>query len=230
MLEYWGRQDDQVKVRGYRIEPGEIEMHLRQYDGVHEAIVLVREDEAGQNMLCAYYTGMPGVSASELRANLLAKLPSYMIPAYFVYLEQFPVTANGKLDTRGLPDPRENVHTGKEYVAPRGEIEGTLVRIWAEILGIGEARLSVHDTFFDLGGNSFQLVQVVNRLNETFGYDIPVPSLFQYTTIAALGGYLQRLDRGDEQQPVDMANHEQMDEGFEMMEQTMLILEGNTDA
>ncbi|AZK48523.1 non-ribosomal peptide synthetase [Paenibacillus lentus] len=230
MLEYWGRQDDQVKVRGYRIEPGEIEMHLRQYEGVHEAIVLVREDEAGQNMLCAYYTGMPSVSASELRTCLLAKLPSYMIPAYFVYLEQFPVTANGKLDTRSLPDPRKHVHTGKEYVAPRGEIEGALVRIWSEILGMDEDRVSVHDTFFDLGGNSFQLVQVVNKLSETFGHDIPVPVLFQYTTIAALGGYLQRLNHGDEQQPVDIANHEQLDEGFEMMEQTMLILEGNTDA
>lgn len=228
-LEYWNRQDDQVKVRGYRIEPGEIEMLLRQHEAVREAVVHVREDENGQNMLCAYYTGPAGLSAAALRDHLAARLPAYMIPAYFVRLEQLPATANGKLDTKALPNPKEHVHTGKEYVAPRGDIENTLVRIWAEVLGIGEDRVGVLDTFFDLGGNSFQLVQVVNKLKETFDRDIPVPVMFQYTTVTALGDYLQRLESGEVQVSQDMADTEEIDAGFDTMEQTLLILEGAYD-
>ncbi|CAH8769908.1 non-ribosomal peptide synthetase [Paenibacillus dendritiformis] len=229
MLEYCGRQDDQVKVRGYRIEPGEIEMLLRAHEEVREAVIRVREDENGQNMLCAYYTGPAGLSAAELRDYLAPQLPAYMIPSYFVRLERLPVTANGKLDTKALPNPKEIVHTGKEYVAPRGDIESALVRIWAEVLSIREDKVGVQDTFFDLGGNSFQLVQVVNKLTEAFGREIPVPVMFQYTTIAALGGYLQRLDSGEAQRPEDMADNEEIDAGFATMEQTLLILEGAHD-
>ncbi|WP_374020193.1 non-ribosomal peptide synthetase [Paenibacillus thiaminolyticus] len=229
MLEYCGRQDDQVKVRGYRIEPGEIEMLLRAHEEVREAVIRVREDENDQNMLCAYYTGPAGLSAAELRDFLAPQLPAYMIPSYFVRLERLPVTANGKLDTKALPNPKELVHTGKEYVAPQGDIENTLVRIWAEVLSIREDKVGVQDTFFDLGGNSFQLVQVVNKLTEAFGRDIPVPVMFQYTTIAALGVYLQRLDSGEAHRPQDMADNEEIDAGFAAMEQTLLILEGAHD-
>ncbi|MCY9513729.1 non-ribosomal peptide synthetase [Paenibacillus apiarius] len=228
-LEYWGRQDDQVKVRGYRIEPGEIEMLLRRHEEVREAVIQVREDENGQNMLCAYYTGPAGLSAAELRDHLAVRLPAYMIPAYFVRLEQLPVTANGKLDTKALPNPKERVHTGKQYVAPRGVIENTLVRIWADVLAISEDKVGVLDTFFDLGGNSFQIVQVVNKLKEAFDRDIPVPVLFQYTTVAALGDYLQRLESGEAHVSQDMADNEEIDAGFETMEQTLLILEGAHD-
>ncbi|MVO98337.1 amino acid adenylation domain-containing protein [Paenibacillus sp. N10] len=228
-LEYLGRQDDQVKVRGYRIEPGEIETLLRRNEDIREAVIRIREDENGQNMVCAYYTGPDHLSAAKLRDHLSGQLPAYMIPAYFVRLEQLPVTANGKLDTKALPDPKAHVHTGKEYVAPQGEIENTLVRIWAEVLAVSEDRVGTKDTFFDLGGNSFQLVQVVNMLKETFGHDIPVPVMFQYTTVSALGGYLQSMEKGEAPMPQNMANNEEMDAGFETMEQTMLILEGVHD-
>lgn len=229
MLEYCGRQDDQVKVRGYRIEPGEIEMLLRAHEEVGEAVIRVREDENGQNMLCAYYTGPAGLSAAELRDYLAPQLPAYMIPSYFVRLERLPVTANGKLDTKALPNPKELVQTGKKYVAPQGDIESTLVRIWAEVLSIREDKVGVQDTFFDLGGNSFQLVQVVNKLSEAFGREIPVPVMFQYTTIAALAGYVQRLDSGEAPRPEEMADNEEIDAGFATMEQTLLILEGAHD-
>lgn len=228
-LEYLGRQDDQVKVRGYRIEPGEIEALLRRHEEVREAVIRIMEDESGENFLCAYYTGPDDLSAAKLREHLSGQLPVYMIPAYFVYLNELPVTANGKLDMKALPDPKAHVHTGKKYVAPQGETENTLVRIWAEVLAVSEDKVGVQDTFFDLGGNSFQLVQVVNMLKETFGHDIPVPVMFQYTTVSALGGYLQRADNGEAPMPQDMADNEEMDAGFETMEQTMLILEGAHD-
>ncbi|UHA74005.1 non-ribosomal peptide synthetase [Paenibacillus sp. 481] len=228
-LEYLGRQDDQVKVRGYRIEPGEIELLLRQREDVREAVVLVREDENGQNMLCAYYTGPTELTATVLRDDLTAQLPAYMIPAYFVRLEQLPVTANGKLDTKALPNPKEHVLTGKQYVAPQGDIEKMLVRIWAEVLGVSEERVGVNDTFFDLGGNSFQLVQVVNKLNEAFDREIAVAVMFQYTTVSALSGYVKRLESGEEDTSLDIADNEKMDEGFDTMEQTLLILGGRGD-
>ncbi|MFS0838700.1 non-ribosomal peptide synthetase [Paenibacillus sp. 1P03SA] len=228
-LEYLGRRDDQVKVRGYRIEPGEIEALLRRHEEIREAVIHIREDESGQNILCAYYTGPDDLSAAKLREHLSGELPAYMIPAYFVHLNRLPVTANGKLDRKALPDPKAYVHTGKEYVAPQGKTENTLVRIWAEVLVVGEDKIGVQDTFFDLGGNSFQLVQVVNMLKETFGHDIPVPVMFQYTTVSALSGYLQQMDKGEAPMPQDMADNEEMDAGFETMEQTMLILEGAHD-
>ncbi|HEV3052502.1 MAG TPA: amino acid adenylation domain-containing protein, partial [Longimicrobium sp.] len=154
-LEFLGRTDFQVKVRGFRIEPGEIEAVLRRHADVREALVIVREDQPGEPRLVAYVVGR--VEAEELREHLRKSVPEYMVPAAFVVLEALPLSPNGKLDRRALPAP-ELVSGETGYVAPRLPLEAALAGIWAEVLG--RARVGVNENFFDLGGHSLLLVKV----------------------------------------------------------------------
>ncbi|HEX2092533.1 MAG TPA: phosphopantetheine-binding protein, partial [Longimicrobiaceae bacterium] len=184
-LEYLGRLDEQVKVRGFRIEPGEIEARLAEHAGVREAVVLVREDAPGDRRLVAYVVG--GVEADALREHLRRSLPEYMVPAAFVVLEALPLTPNGKLDRKALPAP-ELVSAGASYVAPRRPLEAALAGIWAEVLG--RVRVGVKENFFDLGGHSLLLVKVQARLRETLDREIPIVDLFRFPTVAALAEHL----------------------------------------
>src|SRR5262249_8973883 len=156
-IEFLGRRDFQVKVRGLRIELGEIEARLAVHDGVGEAVVVVREDEAGGKRLEAYYTGQE-VGASELREHVAGVLPEYMVPVAYVHLEAMPLTANGKLDRGALPAAAGDAYVKREYEEPVGEMERAVARIWEELLGV--ERVGRNDNFFELGGHSLLAVQV----------------------------------------------------------------------
>ncbi|HLL47781.1 MAG TPA: condensation domain-containing protein, partial [Longimicrobiaceae bacterium] len=192
-LEYFGRTDHQVKVRGFRIEPGEIEAALRKHPGVQDAVVTVREDAPGERRLVAYVAPAAGAhgepAAAELREHLRESLPEYMVPAAFVTLPALPLTPNGKLDRRALPRPENG--SGEVYVAPRTATEEVLAGIWAEVLGIG--RVGVEEGFFELGGHSLLATRVVSRVREALGVEVPLRTLFEAPTVAALAGRIEVL-------------------------------------
>jgi hypothetical protein len=190
-IEFLGRLDNQVKVRGYRIETGEIEAALKLHPQMVDCLVLARPNQVGINQLIAYVITSDGVSeVREWRSFLKEKLPDYMIPAYFIPMETFPETPNKKIDRKRLPDPDYvRPDTGSEYIQPQSVMEKKLAAIWGEVLGI--PTIGIHDNFFDLGGNSLLVVQIQNRLGkELAGRDIQVVELFQYPTIASLAAAL----------------------------------------
>ncbi len=189
-LEFLGRLDQQVKVRGYRIELGEIEVALARHPGVREAVVLVRQDEPGDQRLVAYVVASaePALSPAELREALRQVLPEYMVPAAFVSLAEMPVTANGKLDRQALPAPARG--EAASFVAPRTEGERMLAAIFAEVLGV--ERVGVEESFFDLGGHSLLATQVIARLRRACGIDIPLRKLFEHPTVASLAREIEK--------------------------------------
>ena len=185
-IEFLGRNDFQVKIRGFRIELGEIEEGLRKQKGIREAVVIAREDEPGEKRLVAYYTcgeGEGSVSVEELRAQLGATLPEYMVPAAYVRLERMPLTVNGKLDRKALPEPEGEAYGIREYEAPQGEIEEKLAAIWAEVLKV--ERVGRHDNFFELGGHSLLAVSLVERMRQQ-KLTVDVRALFAMPTLAGL--------------------------------------------
>ncbi|HMC03894.1 MAG TPA: condensation domain-containing protein, partial [Actinomycetota bacterium] len=191
VLEYLGRTDEQVKIRGFRIEPGEIEAALVGHPGVGEAVVVAREDAAGDRRLVAYLVAAPGSTlpaVAELRAFLAATLPDYMVPSAFVTLDALPLTPNGKLDRKGLPAPDPGAAAAGAYVAPRTEAEATLAGIWAEVLGVD--RVGVEDNFFELGGDSIRSIRVISRLRAGFGVEVSPRALFTTPTVAGLAAAL----------------------------------------
>ncbi|MGG1642432.1 non-ribosomal peptide synthase/polyketide synthase [Paenibacillus sp. NRS-1782] len=195
-MEYLGRIDHQVKIRGYRIELGEVEAKLLHAPSVREAVVLAREDGSGQKVLVAYFTADQMLTVGELRKALAAELPAYMIPSYFMQLEQMPLTPNGKLDRKALPAPEVNVQTGAVYEPPRTKAEEALASVWQGVLGAQQ--VGIHDHFFDLGGDSIKAIQVSSRLFQA-GYKLEMKDLFKYPTIAELSPYLQAAGRTAEQ-------------------------------
>ncbi|HSF41611.1 MAG TPA: amino acid adenylation domain-containing protein, partial [Thermoanaerobaculia bacterium] len=189
-LEHLGRIDHQVKIRGFRIELGEIETALAAFPGVREAVVAVREDRRGDRTLAAWVAApAPRPAAGELRAFLRERLPEYMVPATFVFLDALPLTANGKVDRRALPAPDEGRVAREASAAPAAGIEREIAAVWQEVLGV--ERVGVDDNFFDLGGHSLRLVEVQTRLREALGRDVPVVELFRHPTVAALATYLE---------------------------------------
>ncbi len=188
-LEYLGRIDQQVKVRGFRIEPGEIEAALVDHPSVREAVVLVREDRPGDRRLVAYVVAVDGEEprAGELRSRLAARLPEHMVPAAFVVLDAIPLTSNGKTDRRALPVP-EAPAGGAETVAPRSETERTVAGVWREVLELRE--VGAHDNFFELGGHSLLLARVHGRLREVLGREVPIVDLFRFPTVSSLARHL----------------------------------------
>ena len=198
-IEYFGRLDHQVKIRGFRIELGEIEALLASHPDVAHAVVIARQDHPGDSLLAAYLVPKPlhSLSAADLRARLKQKLPDYMLPAAFVFLDSLPLTPNGKIDRRALPPPeqsRPDVET--TFVAPRTEAERTIAAIWKQVLNVEE--VGVNDNFFDLGGHSLAVIQVHNKLRAAFAGDLSVVELFKYSTVSALSEY---LSRGRDAQP-----------------------------
>ncbi|MDD5275160.1 MAG: amino acid adenylation domain-containing protein [Methylovulum sp.] len=183
-IEFLGRIDNQVKIRGYRIEPGEIESRLLQYPGINEAAVVVREDKPGNHRLTAYIVaGQPVPETQVVQSYLRQSLPDYMVPPVFISLDKLPLTPNGKLDRNALPQPEQSHTDGQAPVAPRNAVEQTLMAIWSELLGIGQ--LSIHDNFFNLGGDSILSIQTVSRAYQA-GLTLTPRQLFQHQTIAEL--------------------------------------------
>jgi len=185
-LEFMGRVDDQVKLRGYRIEPGEIEAVLRRHQQMREAVVVMR-DESGEKRLVAYIVSEAG--PDELRDFLRQHLPAYMIPAAWVKLEALPLTANGKVDRRALPDPdSQRPELSSAYIAPRTAIEREIAEVWQEVLGV--EGVGADDNFFDLGGHSLHAIRVHGKLCAKFGNELSLVQLFQFPTITALAGLI----------------------------------------
>ena len=192
-LECLGRVDDQVKIRGFRIELGEIESVLASHPAIAHAVVTAREDRPGDRHLAAYFRRGDSVApaGAELRAFLRERLPEYMIPLTFTELEVLPMTPNGKVDRRRLPEPdRRRTGSPGSLIAPRTEIEGTIAQAWREVLRLNE--VGVEDNFFDLGGHSLLLVQVQTRLRDTLGQEVPIVEMFQYPTIRTMATHVAR--------------------------------------
>ena len=185
-IECLGRSDYQVKIRGFRIELGEIEVAVRQHPAVREAVVLARADASGEKRLLAYVVGERGLpTGSELRSFLKEKLPEHMVPAAFVPLDALPLTPNGKVDRHALPaSDRTRPELEKEFIAPRTPAEEIVAEIWTQVLGI--ERVGTYDNFFELGGHSLLATQVVSRMREAFGVEIPLRRLFEVPTVAGL--------------------------------------------
>ncbi|MBV9109804.1 MAG: amino acid adenylation domain-containing protein, partial [Gemmatimonadetes bacterium] len=194
-LEYLGRGDQQVKVRGFRIEPGEIEAVLLAHPGVSAAAVVAR-GEGDDASLAAYLVPAEGhpVNAAELRDALRRHLPEHMVPAAFVSIDRIPLTANGKLDRAALPEPDAAGSASPDaFVAPRTPVEEVLAGVWAEVLGVG--RVGVGENFFELGGHSLLATQVTARIREIFGVGVPLRLLFEGPTVARLAERLEALRR-----------------------------------
>jgi amino acid adenylation domain-containing protein len=220
-LEFLGRLDDQVKLRGHRIEPGEIEAALRDETGVREVAVIVREDEPGDRRLVAYVDGTEAMAG--LRRRLAARLPEHMVPATFVAVDALPRTPSGKLDRRALPAPgggRPTLAGG--YVAPRTPAEETMASLWADVLGL--ERVGADDNFFtQLGGHSLLGTQLVSHVREAFGVELPLRALFEHPTVAGLAEALgdmresapiRRIERSPEERglsDVERLSEEEID-------------------
>jgi pristinamycin I synthase-3/4 len=187
-LEFLGRVDRQVKVRGFRVEPGEVEAALRAQPGVRDAAVVAREDAEGGVRLAAYVVADPGSATAdgELRAALRAMLPEHMVPGAIVALDALPLTPTGKVDAAALPGPAA---PEVEYAAPRSAVEEVLARDWAEVLGL--ERVGIHDDFFALGGHSLLAARLVTRLR-VLRVEVPVRSVFEAPTVARLAEHVVR--------------------------------------
>ncbi|MDI6563111.1 MULTISPECIES: plipastatin non-ribosomal peptide synthetase PpsC [Bacillus] len=196
-IEYVGRIDDQVKVRGYRVELGEIETALRQIDGVKEAAVLARTAQTGSKELFGYISVKAGTNAEQVRSLLARSLPNYMIPAYIIEMETLPLTSNGKLNRKALPEP--NFTSKQTYAPPRNDLEDQLALIWQEVLGI--QRIGIEDSFFELGGDSIKALQVSARLGR-YGLSLQVSDLFRHPKIKDLSPLIRKSERIIEQGPI----------------------------
>jgi surfactin family lipopeptide synthetase A len=195
-IEFLGRLDNQVKLRGYRIELGEIEAVLEQHAAVRQAIVLARQDEAGEKRLVAYLVAAreQAPSLTELRRYLKQQLPEYMVPAVFVLLDELPLTPHGKLDRGALPAPDQTrPELEQTYVAPRTPVEQKVAEIWSAVLRVNH--VGVHDNFFELGGDSLLATQVMFRLSETLQLELPLRSLFEAPTVTELAATIAEADQ-----------------------------------
>ena len=188
-IEFVGRKDNQVKIRGFRIELGEIENALNSHPAVREAVVMAKENEHGDKQLVAYVVCN---TTEELRADLARKLPNYMLPSFYIQLDNLPLTHNGKIDRRALPEVDMSRPTPeKPFVAPRSIVESQLADIWAELLNI--ERVGIHDNFFELGGHSLKATQVVSRIRDAFQIELSLRILFERPTAIYLAQYIETL-------------------------------------
>ncbi|MHB9940925.1 hypothetical protein CF065_04670 [Clostridium sporogenes] len=189
-MEFLGRMDNQVKIRGFRIEIGEIENLLLANKAIHEAVIIDRDDKNGTKYLCAYMTTFEDISVGDLRSYLLDKLPDYMIPSYFIKLEEIPLTSNGKVDRKALPKPDRSIAICTEYVAPTNDIEESILELWMEVLDLES--IGVNDDFFELGGNSLSMITINSKLKERTGKNISIATLFRHSTISSLAKYIMQ--------------------------------------
>jgi amino acid adenylation domain-containing protein len=195
-VEYIRRVDEQVKVRGHRVEIGEVEVVLGGIEGVKECVVVLRKGEGGERLV-GYVVGEESLEVGAVREEMRKRLPEYMVPSVVMRLKEMPLTVNGKVDKRALPAPdqsRPNLEV--EFVAPRSAAEEVVAGIWAQVLGV--ERVGVKDNFFELGGHSLLTTQVVSRLNDVFRVEVPLRSLFQTPTIEGLVAVLAELWGGRE--------------------------------
>jgi acyl carrier protein len=199
-LDFLGRRDHQVKIRGFRIELGEIEAALKNHAGVEDSLVMAREDASGNQSLVGYVVrSAEAVDGAELRRSLRQSLPEYMVPSSIMVLPSWPLTANGKLDRKALPNSgmaeRESI-----FVAPQNEAEESIAALWQDLLHV--EKVGIFDNFFDLGGHSLLAVRVHAALRESTGQSLLLTDLFKYPTVAALA---KRLTEGADLQKPEIA-------------------------
>ncbi|WP_291584148.1 amino acid adenylation domain-containing protein [Clostridium sp. UBA6640] len=190
-IEFLGRIDDQVKVRGFRIELGEIENKILQHEEVKEATVAIKEYKNNEKYICAYVVSEKEINELNLRSHLKESLPDYMIPSYFIKLDKMPLTYNGKLDGRALPDPTLDVDLS-EYEAPRNEIEEILAKLWSQILGMD--KVGINDNFFQLGGHSLKAMVLISKIHKKLNREVSLKELFKYPTIKGLSNFIKNAE------------------------------------
>jgi amino acid adenylation domain-containing protein len=186
-IAYHGRIDNQIKLRGYRIEPGEIEQVLLSYTGISASTVSIKNIN-GEEYLTAYYISDENLNAEALRTHMSHSLPEYMVPSFYVQLSKMPLTPNGKLDRAALPVP--NRVSTSLYIGPSSDTESKLVEIWAEVLDMDTQAISINRSFLQLGGNSLMAVQIANKIKRTFNFDIKLVELFKKTTIEQQANFI----------------------------------------
>ncbi|WIW30337.1 non-ribosomal peptide synthetase [Bacillus inaquosorum] len=205
-LEYISRIDRQIKIRGKRIEPAEIEARLLEMEGVQEAAVTLREKD-GEAQLYTHYVGDDQRTEKDIRADLSRVLPDYMIPQHWVRVERMPLTGNGKIDRSALPIPENKNDKRQDITLPRNLVEEELANIWKNVLGVNT--ISIDDDFFALGGHSLKALQVIHTLKHQQQIDIPIDFLFEHPTIAQLAEklYSKQLTAADEQHVIKLNHH-----------------------
>ncbi|MGG1240886.1 amino acid adenylation domain-containing protein, partial [Bacillus sonorensis] len=186
-IEYIGRADNQVKIRGYRIEPQEIEITLINHPDIKEAAVLVRQNQSGEHELCAYYCSLHRLDSSELRRCMASELPEYMIPAKWVWVDNMPLTPNGKVDQSALPEPDASI-SEKQYTAPRNLLEVKLSQVFEDVLKNGP--VGIQDNFFDRGGHSLKATVLMSRIAKEFQVQLPLKDIFSHPTVEELAGII----------------------------------------
>lgn len=187
-LVFKGRKDDQVKINGHRVELGEIEKHLLSHDSIKEAIVTTREEDENEYTV-AYYVASSRIEIDDLNSHLSESLPPYMVPHFYMHLDQMPLNSHGKLDKKALPQPEIEIE--EERVMPVNSIEERLVRIWSEVLKLDESHISVTKSFLDLGGHSLKIVLMLNRVLKAFDVLVPINDFFNYQTVRDLAIHIQ---------------------------------------
>jgi len=191
-IEFIGRVDFQVKIRGFRVELGEIEAVLEKHPRVAQAVVIAREAAAGKQLAAYILTNAERASAAELRDYVKKQLPEYMVPADFVFVESFPLTPNGKVDRRALPEPQVSAAASDASAAPRNEAEKKMARLWAQVLG--REAVGVRDNFFDLGGHSLLALRLTGRIEKEFGRKLTLTALIQAPTVEQMVRLVEATD------------------------------------
>jgi amino acid adenylation domain-containing protein len=200
-FEFLGRKDSQLKIRGVRVEPGEVENLLRSHAAVADAAVVDRDDAYGNKYLCAYVVPRPGADVWPLKDFLRSRVPEYLVPSAIVTLEALPLTLHGKVDRNALPVPDHDLlELKRDFIAPSTPAEGMLADIWADLLGLKQ--VGVHDDFFDLGGHSLLIPQLISRINKAFEVELSLIAFFEKTTISELAQSVEMIGGRGQQRHV----------------------------
>lgn len=192
-IEYLGRIDFQVKIRGNRIELGEIESRLLEHNNIIDAVVVVREDHEAGKYLCSYFVSDRELDNDEIKEHLLKILPDYMVPSFFIRMEKLPISANGKVDRKALPEPQGLLCKGTEYVPPSNKTEENLTNIWCGLLGI--EKVGINDIFFNIGGDSLKAITLAIEIHRKLDVEIPIGELFRLKTIRNIGEYILKKQK-----------------------------------
>jgi acyl carrier protein len=197
-IEYLGRKDFQIKIRGNRVELGEIESILDNLDDIGKSVAAAFKKDNGENYLAVYYTTKSGdkLAPEKFIKILSQKLPDYMLPAHYVFLEELPLTPNGKIDRKNLPEPGLDEDTKAEYVAPRNKIEKKLVELWQEILE--KEKIGIQENFFQLGGHSLLAITLINKIYQEFDLEISLGDFIDHQTIGKLAEYIRNIEKQEE--------------------------------
>ncbi|MCP5053560.1 MAG: hypothetical protein GY940_40715, partial [bacterium] len=195
-IEFLGRIDHMIKIRGFRVETGEIESQLLNHPGIIESVVVAKTEDTGNKYLCAYVTAARGdhkPDTAVLREFLSGILPGYMVPSYFTFLEQIPVTTAGKVDRSALPDPQ--LKESAVYIRPANPVEEKLAGIWADVLGIEESRIGSDSHFFELGGHSLKVIRLVSQIHRKMHIKCLYRDIFNALTLGELAKCLRKKER-----------------------------------